>query len=55
MCDWGGTHPVYFETILFPPKALAHAFSSPLAELRIKICLNVLFFIVTLSAPGYII
>lgn len=33
----------YRTTILFSSKDLAYSVSSPLAELRIKLCLNVLF------------
>lgn len=42
----GKLHP-YRKTVLFPSKVLAYSFSSPCAELRIKLCLNVLFFIVS--------
>lgn len=42
-----GTHGVYFKTILFPPKALAHSFPSPRVEPRITIHLTVLCFVVT--------
>lgn len=39
----GNKLPIYKKTILFPPKDF-YSFSSPVAKLRIKLCLSVLFF-----------